>query len=235
MKGEIIYMNEKPLINTPIGENYIDFLKENYHPTKAKSGESYDSTLTYITLERTFFSNQKILNMIIEEGLDVIGFLMMLRIYMSNGIGYGIPLYDKSLQKVLNAISIDTDIPLAQLEQYYEVLKEYGILFIINDHDGNEVITERTQLFNYELKEYTRQQNAERKRIWRANKKKEKAEAEIAEEEMDEFTEDETYSEESNTGKLEQSISQEGESLFQILSIDPDLSSESSSDDPFCW
>lgn len=157
MKNEKI---KQPKITDPIGENYIDELKEKYPPKQSASGEDYSSSLVYVSVQNSFFSDQKILNLIMEEGLNPIGYLFLLRtLYMSTGLGYGISLKDKSLQKAMLNISLDTEIPLETLKEYHQTLIDYGILFTISNKAGNKVLTERNQLYDFELKEYTRIKN----------------------------------------------------------------------------
>ncbi len=179
---------DKPFLRNlaTMPEHYLDYIKATYKPVKTTSGENYDSPLTYITLEQSFLSSESEKELIEEKGFAPIGFLIALRIEMSRGIGYGIPLYNRALKKALNNIHIDTDIPMETLQDYYDTLIEYNLLIIIDDKQGNQVLTNYNQLYNWEYKEYTRWYNTEAKRKARA-KQKDNAEEKI--EEPDEIVE----------------------------------------------
>lgn len=170
---------EKPILRKEIPKNYLDYIKETYQPKRTESGEAYDSRLTYITFEQSFMKSAEELQLIEKYGFAPIGFLVALRIQMSNGIGYGIPIKDRSLKKALCNIAIDTNIPPKTLDGYYQMLLEYGLLVIIEDSEGNQVLTNKNQLYNWENKEYTRWYNAEAQRKKRRTSKKKAEEFEI--------------------------------------------------------
>lgn len=176
MKGD--FLIEKPILRTVIPEHYLDYIKETYKPKKTEAGEDYDSKLTFITFEQSFLKSKEEMELIAEHGFAPIGFLVALRIQMSCGIGYGIPMYDRSLKKALMNISIDTEVPLETLQRYYDILLDYGLLVIIGDSEGNQVLTNRNQLYNWENKEYTRWYNAEAQRKKRRSSKKKAADNE---------------------------------------------------------
>ena len=167
---------KKPILQRILPKNYLQFLKDTYPPAKTAAGEAYDSQLTYITFERSFLKSPVEWELIEEHGFAPLGFLLALRIEMSKTLGYGIALYDNSLAKCLAAIQIDSSIPMETLKLYYNVLLEYGLLFVIEDSEGKQVVANPNQVYNWELKEYTRWYNSERKRISR-EKAEEKAAA----------------------------------------------------------
>lgn len=180
----------QPRITDPIGEYHIDEMKRKYPPKQAASGEEYSSTLVYVSIQNSFFdSNSRIMNMITEEGLEPIGYMFLIKSYMSSALSYGLSLDDKSVQKAMVNISLDTDIPIPTLQKYHQILIDYGILFIINDKAGHRVLTERNQLYDFELKEYTRIKN---KLYKEKHSNKEKA----ADTETEEIIEDEERSKE---------------------------------------
>lgn len=169
---------EKPILRKEIPKNYLNYIKETYQPKRTESGEAYDSRLTYITFEQSFMKSKEELELIEKFGFAPIGFLVALRIQMSNGIGYGIPIKDRSLKKALCNIAIDTNIPPKTLDGYYQMLLEYGLLVIIEDSEGNQVLTNRNQLYNWENKEYKRWYDAEAQRKRRRSSKKKAADNE---------------------------------------------------------
>lgn len=181
MKGEIIHM-DKPEIKTILPEHYLDYLKETYKPPKTAAGQDYlNNPLTYFTFEQGFLSTDNELDFICKYGFAPIGLLVSLRVNMSSGLGYGIKM-GRPLNKVLNGISLDTDIPMTTLNEYYEQLLSAGFLIIIDDSEGNQVVTTLNQLYNWELKEYTKWCNAEKQRKSRKNKKNKAEEAPLPEE-----------------------------------------------------
>lgn len=91
-------------------------------------------------------------------GLEIVGFLQLLRIQMGKFSGYGIQV-NNDIKKALSSIEIDYLIDREHLFSLYEQLKERGIIILICDSNGNEYATTIQQLFNWEYKMYERVAN----------------------------------------------------------------------------
>ena len=162
---------DKPNIKNKLTEHYLDYLKNTYEPTKTAAGQDYiNSPLTYCTFEQDFLSTDKELDFVAAHGFAPIGFLVALRMNMSTGLGYGIRI-GRPLNRALCTIGNDTDISVEILKGYYDLLLDSGFLIIIDDSEGNQVVTTRNQLYNWELKEYTKWCNNEKQKKARKRQK----------------------------------------------------------------
>ncbi len=167
---------EKPTLHKIVAPDYLQFIKDTYPPPKTTAGEDYDCKLTYITFEKSFLESADEMELLSEKGFAPLGFLLALRVEMSKALGYGISLDNNSLAKIFYGIHLDTNIPLDKLEEYYKDLLDYGLLFVISDNAGHKALTTPNQLFNFETKEYTRHENARRRRESRKKAKMESLE-----------------------------------------------------------
>lgn len=211
---------DKPILHKIIDPNYLQFLKETYPPSKTTAGEDYESQLTYITFEKSFLTSPIELELLGEKGFSPFGFLLALRVEMSKSLGYGISLDNNSLAKIFYGIHLDSHVPLEEIESLYNILLKYGLLFIISDNDGHKVVTTTNQLYNWELKEYTKWYNKDRKRKYRQKAKENFGESTI-----------EYETDEEQIGAVDEEIPE-----IETVPDEPsfELKNENS-DDPFSW
>lgn len=165
-------------------DNFVDYLYSTYKPKKNDAGEYFATSLEYLTNEMSYMTTATEKEFIEKYGFAPIGFLEILRIQMARTNGYGICITNKSLKKAILSISIDYNIDPEELQRYYEQLVEYHLIVIIQDSNGNEYATTLQQIFNWEYKMWSRNQNNEyqkkkRKKDAEENQKQNNVEKEV--------------------------------------------------------
>ena len=150
---------EEPKQQKHLPDHYIDIMLEKYKPAKTKAGEEYiGNPLEYFTIQQNFMSTDEEWDFVAKYGFEMLGFLCVLRLYMTIGLGYGIKL-GRDLRKTIRDISADSNIPIAKIEEWYNILMENKFLIIIDSVNGTQVVTTYNQIYNWELREHTKLKN----------------------------------------------------------------------------
>ena len=162
---------EEPKQQKHLPDHYIDIMLEKYKPAKTKAGEEYiGNPLEYFTIQQNFMSTDEEWDFVAKYGFEMLGFLCVLRLYMTIGLGYGIKL-GRDLRKTIRDISADSNIPIAKIEEWYNILLENKFLVIIDSVNGTQVVTTYNQIYNWELREHTKLVNNIKSNNSRKNKK----------------------------------------------------------------
>ena len=166
---------EEPKQQKQLPDHYIDIMLEKYKPAKTKAGEEYiNYPLEYFTIQQNFMSTDEEWDFVAKYGLEILGFLCVLRLHMTIGLGYGIRL-GRDLRKALRDISDDSKIPSEKIQEWYNILLENDFLVIIDSVDGTQVVTTYNQIYNWELREHTKLKNNIKGKNSRKRKKEEEA------------------------------------------------------------
>lgn len=171
----------RPMLRKELPEDVIGYLEKTYPARINGAGIKQKDSVNYITEEISFLSDDAVIRCTEKYGMQPLGFLWFLRLYMAEELGWGVDVSTVKEKKMLAfRMNLDYQVSAEDFQEWSSALIDCGVIRVVNGSNGRTYWTTMQQFYNYEYKSWTRMKNnyAKQKSYWKNKAQKEEAEPE---------------------------------------------------------
>lgn len=151
---------EKPVLRTELPEDVIGYLEKTYPARVNGAGLKQKDSVNYLTEEQDFLEDDAVIQCTEQYGLEPLGLLWFLRLYMAKDLGWGMDISTEKKRKLIGSeMYINYNISSEKLTKLSNALIDCGIIKVVKGSDGGTYWTTLQQFYNYEYKTWSRLKN----------------------------------------------------------------------------
>lgn len=162
----------KPKLRNKLPDDVIWYIEKSYPARMNEAGIKQNDSIDYITEERSFLQDPAVIKCVEKYGLQPIGLLWFLRLYMAKELGWGVDVSTEKKRKIM-AFEICTNYNISneEFDKWSDALLECEIILVVDGSDEKTYWTTLQQFYDFERKSWTRLRNnaAKRKSQWEDN------------------------------------------------------------------